>query len=194
MHIKIFGKAYSEHEWKKALASNEGIFSRIKLQPQYLGPQLTETFEITGDFMGLENSIFEKYATPFQHKAFDELEKQSREKANEYLLTICGAIDKWRQDVRVLQDFLTALREEEHELKEEEKTVHRAEVILHFPEVLKRRLPELFAKLEAGLKNMDTFLNEVRAAEKQIEYIEKKIEAYLESLRTKMHFGFLFAP
>ncbi len=192
MTISVAGKRYSEHEWKDALKSNNGMFAKINVRPAYLGPQLTKELEITGDFLAIEKAVFDKYATPFQRNAFDEIEKQSEEKANEYLLTICGAIDKWKQDVRVLQDFLTALKEEKKELTKEEKTVHKAELIFHVPDVLRRRMPEVFAKLELDVGNIEVFLYDLKNAEEQIEFLEKKINIYLADLKKNRHFGFLF--
>lgn len=192
MSISIAGKRYSDREWKEALQSNEGLFAKLKVSPSYAGPQLTKDLEITGDVLAFERSIFEKYASQFQVNVFDEIRKQSEEKANEYLLTICGAIDKWKQDVKVLQDFLAALKEEKKELRNEEKTVHKAEIIFHIPDVLRRRMPEVFAKLELDVGNIEVFLHDLKNAEEKIEFLEKRINIYLADLKKNRHFGFLF--
>jgi len=192
MPVNFAGKRYSSHAWKKALKSNEGIFKRIIPTTRYLGPHLTDSNEFIGDALGQEAGQFETETTPFQRNAFQKLEKSDPEKAWEYLLTICNAIDKWKQDIDVLQQFLKSLKQEEKELEKEEDEVEDAEKIkLYLPDAIRRHFPDVFAKIDIDWKNLDALHQDLIIALQKIEGLEEKLENYFKDLK-KRHLGFLF--
>ena len=121
MSVTILGKRYSNHAWKKGLKSDEGIFKRVIPTTKYLGLCLTNSNRFLGDALGLEAAEFETKATAYQIKVFQELGKSDPEKAEEYRLTISNAIDTWKKDISVLQQFLKSLKQEEEELEKKRK-------------------------------------------------------------------------
>jgi len=150
--VKVGDEVISESEWKRKLASDEGLFKRIKYHPPYLGPQIkaeeneNEKAElvIEGDLLWMEKAALE-HATPFQRNFYDELEKADPEWANEYLLTIVNAIEKWKEDIKILENFISMLKEEEHIFEEEEYKVRNVEELRKkLPSVIAKHLPNYF--------------------------------------------------
>jgi len=196
--VRIFDEEISEREWKKRLASNEGLFRRLESKAEFVGPTLvrkegTGKEEILGDTMSIETSIFYGYTTQFQQKLHEQLEKEDPEKANEYLLTIAGAIDKWKDDIKVLQNFLALVRREEKLFKDEERKIQVIEEIKNkLPAVIEKHLPDAFKTIKGHLSDMDRFLADLEYTIEKMQELEKFVSEYLEFLKGKGHMGFLF--
>lgn len=187
--IFVAGKEYSEREWKRALNSNQEIFKVIAKHPNYAGPHLYHDEEnemIEGDTLGTELATLNFYGTDQQRLAYEDLRRQDEGKAAEYLLTIVGAMDRWKEDIKVLRELLYALRKEERVLVKEERTVERAEVIkTKVPDTLKKHLPEVYRVLKRDFANLDVFLNDLQLAVKKITDLENLLDSYLTGLQAK---------
>jgi len=195
--IYVEGEWIGKREWKKKLASNKGLFKKVEVKAPFAGPHLkidkTGREEVIGDMGEFEESIFVMYATPFQYKFYNDLKKQDIEAANEYMFTITGAVDKWKEDIKVLQNFLDVLRKEENLFVDEEKRIETIEEIKEkLPRIIEEHLPATFQKIRADLKDMDKFLKDLEVAVEKMQELEKFIKDYFEYLKEKRRLGFLF--
>lgn len=180
-------------DWRRLINSNRGLFRRISSNYRFAGPTLDSDGKIVGNTFGYENSIFNMHATDEQIEFFDMLNKINEIKAREYLLTIIGAIDKWKEDVSILRRIIPLLKEEyvsaEKRLsiiKKEEESI----LLKNAPEILKRHLPNIFKNLETDFKSFDEMIirikEEMARFGKEIPYLKN----YLNSLKKEMPFLF----
>ena len=180
-------------DWRRLINSNRSLFRRISSNYRFAGPTLGSNGKIVGDMLVSETSFFNMHATDEQVEFFDMLNKINKIKAREYLLTIIGAIDKWREDVSILRRIIILLKEEyvsaEKRLsiiKKEEESI----LLKNAPEILKRHLPNIFKNLETDFKSFDEMIirikEEMARFGKEVVYLEN----YLNSLKKEMPFLF----
>jgi DNA-directed RNA polymerase subunit F len=196
-------EALNDKEWKARLASKSGLFKpidwkeavgrQIDIRQEFPGPHYNdETGQILGDQLNKETMMFNAYASSFQRRLFEELQKQDASKANEYLLHIVGALEHWKEDIKVLQDILKLLPKEE-ELVERELEF-TSEMLERLPEILERYLPDVFRTLKGHLQERDVrrYITDLKWSDEHFRYVERCIRAFLGKLKSKEHLEFLF--
>jgi len=179
-------------EWKKLLNSNKDLFKRIKsAPPSIIGPQLDEHGEVIADLKLIETVFFEKVANKNQHDFFKELKKVNPPAADEYMLTIGGAIERWKEDMKRIEFSLHQLKKGEHVLEKEEKRLIREEIeIKDLIETLKRHIPNLIKDIELKGLNFTELLNKIRMVEQNINSKESRLKSYLKKRKHEMPFLF----
>ena len=190
MAIKIMGIEYSEKEWNSAITSGRGLFKRLESIPSNIkGPQLARG-DIQGDTGAMENMDLGLCSNE-QQKAFDELQKQDKKKAWQFLFTITNADIVWKKDIKDLKDLLVHLQIEQNELMNEEELIKKAEKIRDkMDPLIEMHFPGEFTKLREGLTDMHEFASDIESAVAHFKEIESRIKEHLAAI--KKGFPFLF--
>lgn len=190
--VVIFGKEYSEKEWKKAVISNKGVFKRLpEIPKQILGPTLTDNLDIVGD-MGVMESMSTSGCDDNQRKVIKTLYKQDQGKALEYIFTITNADIVWKKKINFLHDFLEHVRLEEERILEEESIVEKAEKMRNSLDdsILEEHFSDDFQTLKRDIQDLDKFKHDLEMVASHLQNVEKKIKNHLAGIKSR--FPFLF--
>lgn len=192
-----YGALYGElqrKEWKRLLNSNKGLFKRVKsAPPSVIGPSLAESGKVVGDMMFMETAFFMRVAGKDQREFYDELERVNQTAAKEYVLTISGSIERWKEDVKWLTVALHYLKKEEDILKKEERLAEeetKLQALIKLPAILKRHFPHLFKDINLENLNLDDILNKIKSIENKVSSEEHYLNKYIKKLRHEMPFLF----
>ncbi|RMF07144.1 hypothetical protein D6764_00520 [Candidatus Woesearchaeota archaeon] len=196
------GESVSRDEWKRMLASNEGVFKRFddpslrkEIEQLVKGPHLTSNFDaIVGDADTVEDFIFFKHASDEQKKFFKKLWAANRVAAREYLFNVLGVVDVWKNDIRNFQELLSLLRSGELLVSEEESEVssvkEKQRLVRELPETLKRHFPDILGNLEKDYDALDNLLVDIEKALMKFSGREAMIEDHLNRLKATHPFLF----
>ncbi len=179
----------SYSEWKSYLHSNKGLFVKSPKETDIIGPTLTKDAQIIGDMMAMEASIFGIVATQDQIDFSNELIKENYTAYLEYILTISGSIERWKKDMKIIQDVLNELEKEEKELKKNEEILSNARTH-EVSKTLKKHFPQIFKGEIFKGKSFTELIQEIKDSEKKVEDIIDYLKNYIKDKRKKMPFLF----
>jgi len=185
----------TRNEWIEKLESKDPLFKITnKNTNPIIGPSLTDSGTIVGDALVMESTLFGSSANEEQQKFYNQLLKDNITAAKEYLLYVSGAINKWKEDMEILELTDKYLKIKNSKIKNEEKILEKLEKLdahLKLPEILKKHVKKLFDKI--NFSNEDSFeevMKKLENAHQFIEHEEEKIENYIS--KTKKELPFLF--
>jgi|GEM_PF-2955504 len=183
----------SRHEWKERLVSNHLLFRRAERNPPVIGPSLDSNGRIIGDLKAMETAYFMSVASEGQISFFNELRKVNRVAADEYMLTISGSIEKWKEDVRLLRIVIRYLKENADAMKRAERLLNEEEkirVALKLPSTLQRHFPDFFKSIDLEGLDFKAQLAKIRNVRMRVHAEKNYLENYLHKLQRKMPFLF----
>ncbi|MBI2666607.1 hypothetical protein HYX13_03270 [Candidatus Woesearchaeota archaeon] len=193
----------TREEWKQLLHSNEGVFKRCEAPEQTTGIRLDYAHLEKGD-TGRGDACKEILYFVF-HKATSEQQEfywalgiveqpNSNAPASlEYVLTMLGSLERWKEDVRWLVKAKNYLHTEEKILEYDSRQVAYGKKVLSIrvPPVLKTHFPHLFHDVDfTGLSQEETLEKITQVLTSEVEPEEKYLEIYLENLQKTMPFLF----
>ena len=141
--------------------------------------------------MAMEMANFENIASTEQKKFLRELGDSTA--AKEYILTVSGSIEIWKDDMKWLEIALYYLKKEENVLKKEEKSVEHSEQLnasLKLPLILKRHFPHLFEGMELDNLYFDDLFKKIHEVEIKVGTEEHYLFEYIAAKKAEMPFLF----
>mgnify|MGYP001602302754 CR=1 FL=1 len=185
----------TEQEWKRSLASDQGVFRRIATPlAQFKGPRLRPSGEVMGDFFSTETLAFDKGASIEQREFYVALTRNNALAAMEYLLTMTGAITIWKEDMVLLQHVVDDLENEERALRDEENILigegARFKNASRLLEALRRHLPEVFNDSDLDALDLGKLIQRIDEVLVRLSPRKNYLKEYLRIKRAEMPFLF----
>lgn len=119
--MEVIEYAKMNHKkWLKYLYSDKGLFKRHNGAAQIVGPSVTDDGSITGDVFSMETMTFGMKCSPEQMDFYQALLKENEVRAQEYLLVMIEALDKWKDDMVKIQNFIDSVEKGEKIIEYEE--------------------------------------------------------------------------
>jgi hypothetical protein len=196
----IFGQKYGRmgrlrrSDWKRLLGSDKFLFKRAaSAPPNILGPTMDSQGHVIGDMKMMDRMHFERVASSEQRAFFEELSRVNHRAADEYMLTISGSIEKWREEMSLLVMAAHYLKKEESALDEEERLIREEEKLrasVKLPLVLKRHFPYFFESINLERLNFEAQLAEIKRVRQRVDVEKDYLEQYIKKRRHEMPFLF----
>lgn len=183
----------SEEDWKEYLASNQGIFKRFQKAPYIKGPFIDSSGKVQGDLLAMEINHFMNHSSEEQKNYYAQLIDQDLSKAYEYILTITGSIQTWKDDMQILHATWSYLSVKEKDLEISRRRLLESldyEKIHTIPQTIMKHIPSEFIKIDVDPSDYTDLFKKI---EKTINSYKDKMEIlgeYLSKKRKEMPFLF----
>src|SRR3989338_1296174 len=179
----------TREEWKKLLESNEGLFKRCEASEETTGIVIDSEYGRGDGCKEVMYFVFHK-ATPEQQEFYCAIGDSESPAGNvpasfEYVLTLLGTIQRWKEDVSWLQKARNFLYAEETILHHDEELVQQGKeaLAIHIPPVLKAHFPHIFRDIDfTGLKTSQKLEKISEVLHYEVEPKEKYLETYVKNL------------
>lgn len=183
----------SDKDWKEALASNQGLFKKFQKAPYIKGPFIDSTGKVQGDLLAIEINHFMNHASEEQKNYYAQLIDQDLSKAYEYILTITGSIQTWKEDMQILHATWSYLSVKEKDLEISRRRLLESldyQKIHTLPQTIMKHIPSQYIKIDIDPSDYADLFKKI---EKTINSYKDKKEVlgeYLSKKRKEMPFLF----